>query len=83
MFCYNINCGGTPSRDISEKGEVPFLKVYNIVNNKVAFSYKPQFIPRWIHESKLKKSILHSRDVIMNIVGPPLKKIAIIPDKIP
>lgn len=83
MFCYNINCGGTPSKDISDKGEVPFLKVYNIVNNKVSFSYKPQFIPRSVHESKLKKSMLRSNDVIMNIVGPPLKKIAIIPDKYP
>lgn len=81
MFCYNINCGGTPSKDISEKGEIPFLKVYNIVNNKVDFSYKPQYIPKEVHKSKLKKSILKPNDVIMNIVGPPLKKIAIIPEE--
>nr|WP_276590895.1 restriction endonuclease subunit S [Bacillus velezensis] len=81
MFCYNINCGGTPSKDISEEGEIPFLKVYNIVNNKVSFSYKPQYIPKEVHKSKLKKSILKANDVIMNIVGPPLKKIAIIPEE--
>jgi type I restriction enzyme, S subunit len=80
MFCYNINCGGTPSSDITEVGDIPFLKVYNIVNNKVAFSYKPQYIPKEVHESKLKKSILKPNDVIMNIVGPPLKKIALIPE---
>lgn len=74
MFCYNINCGGTPSKDISEEGEIPFLKVYNIVNNKVDFSYKPQYIPKEVHKSKLKKSMLRPNDVIMNIVGPPLKK---------
>ncbi len=83
MFCYNINCGGTPSKDITEKGEIPFLKVYNIVENKVSFSYKPQYIPKEVHESKLKKSILKPNDVIMNIVGPPLKKIAIIPEEYP
>lgn len=83
MFCYNINCGGTPSKDISEEGDIPFLKVYNIVNNKIDFLYKPQYIPKEIHESKLKKSILKTNDVIMNIVGPPLKKIAIIPEEYP
>ncbi|EPZ0458623.1 restriction endonuclease subunit S [Bacillus sp. CD3-5] len=83
MFCYNINCGGTPSKDITEEGEIPFLKVYNIVKNKISFSYKPQYIPKEVHESKLKKSILKPNDVIMNIVGPPLKKIAIIPEEYP
>lgn len=83
MFCYNINCGSTPSKDITEEGEIPFLKVYNIVKNKVSFSYKPQYIPKEVHESKLKRSILKPNDVIMNIVGPPLKKIAIIPEEYP
>lgn len=81
MFCYNISCGGTPSKDISDEGEIPFLKVYNIVKNKVAFEYKPQYIPKEVHKSKMKKSILKPNDVIMNIVGPPLKKIAIIPEE--
>lgn len=83
MFCYNINCGGTPTKDITEDGEIPFLKVYNIIKNKVSFSYKSQYIPKEVHESKLKKSILRTNDVIMNIVGPPLKKIAIIPEEYP
>ncbi|WP_214890315.1 restriction endonuclease subunit S [Exiguobacterium sp. s142] len=83
MFCYNITSGGTPSKEISESGEIPFLKVYNIVNNTVDFEYKPQYIPKEIHESKLKKSRLKPDDVIMNIVGPPLKKIAIIPTSYP
>lgn len=83
MFCFNISCGGTPSEHISESGEIPFLKVYNIVDNKVDFDYKPQFISKEISNSKLKKSVLNPKDVIMNIVGPPLKKIAIIPDDFP
>lgn len=83
MFCHNINCGSTPSEHISDEDTVPFLKVYNIVNNKMDFFYKPQYIPKEIHESKLKKSKLKPNDVIMNIVGPPLKKIAIIPSDFP
>lgn len=83
MFCHNITCGGTPSAHLSETGEVPFLKVYNIVNNKIAFEYRAQYIPHEIQKGKLKKSMLQPNDVIMNIVGPPLKKIAIIPNQYP
>ncbi|MGG4481265.1 restriction endonuclease subunit S [Paenibacillus illinoisensis] len=83
MFCININCGRTPSNDLSDSGEVPFLKVYNIVNNKIDFEYKPQFIPKEVSDSALGKSKLLPNDVIMNIVGPPLKKIAIIPEDYP
>ncbi len=83
MFCLNVNCGRTPSEDISDTGEIPFLKVYNIVNNKIDFEYKPQFIPKEVNDQSLGKSKLFPNDVIMNIVGPPLKKIAIIPDDYP
>lgn len=82
MFCHNIDCGRTPTQHISNNEKIPFLKVYNIVNNKIDFDYKPQFIPQEIHDN-LKKSILHPNDVIMNIVGPPLKKIAVIPSDYP
>jgi len=81
LFCHNITCGSTPSKDLSSTGEVPFLKVYNIVNNEIAFEYQPQYIPNEVHQGKLKKSRLQPNDVIMNIVGPPLKKIAIIPEQ--
>lgn len=79
-LCENIVCGKTPTSYIDNNGDIPYLKVYNIVNNKIDFDSKPQYIPKKIHESKLKSSILKPKDVIMNIVGPPLRKIAIIPD---
>ncbi|OON98552.1 MAG: hypothetical protein ATN35_04675 [Epulopiscium sp. Nele67-Bin004] len=82
-ICEKITCGKTPTKDISDNGEIPFLKVYNIINNKVEFEYKPQFISTEIQQTKLKSSILVPNDVIMNIVGPPLRKIAIIPDDYP
>lgn len=77
--CEKITCGKTPKEFISEAGEIPFLKVYNIVNNEIDFE-KSQYIPKEIHDSKLKSSILKPNDVVMNIVGPPLRKIAIVPD---
>ena len=77
--CERITCGKTPKEFISAEGDIPFLKVYNIVDNKVDFESNPQFIPEIIHKGKLASSILKPNDVIMNIVGPPLRKIAIVP----
>lgn len=81
--CEKIVCGKTPTGSIQPTGEIPYLKVYNIVDNNIDFKSMPQFIPKEIHEGKLKSSILKPNDVVMNIVGPPLRKIAIIPDDYP
>lgn len=82
-LCEKITCGKTPKNDIAPQGEIPYLKVYNIVNDKIDFQSKPQYIPRDVHETKLKSSRLKPNDVVMNIVGPPLRKIAVIPDTYP
>lgn len=82
--CERIESGSTPKgKPFFEKEEIPYLKVYNIVNQKVAFDYKPQFIKREIHEKELKRCKVFPNDVIMNIVGPPLGKVAIIPNDYP
>lgn len=83
VLCENITCGGTPTGFISEKGDIPFLKVYNIVNNQIDFNYRPQFIDNNTNLGKLKSSILRPRDIVMNIVGLPLRKIAFIPEDYP
>ena len=81
--CGHITKGTTPkNNDFLEVG-VPFLKVYNIVNDKIHFEYKPQFVSQELHAKLLKRSIAHPGAVVMNIVGPPLGKIAIIPDDYP
>lgn len=82
-ICNNITSGSTPSKESFFSDEIPYLKVYNIRNQKVDFHYKPQFIKRKIHESSLNRCILRPGDVIMNIVGPPLGKVAIIPESYP
>ena len=81
--CEKIVCGKTPKEFISVTGDIPYLKVYNISNNKIDFETTPQFIPKGIHEGKLASSILKPYDVVMNIVGPPLRKVAIIPSDYP
>lgn len=76
--CAKVQSGGTPKEGFTEDG-IPFLKVYNIVDQKVAFEYKPQFIQPAIHKSSMAKSQTLPGDVLMNIVGPPLGKVAVVP----
>lgn len=81
--CEKVQSGGTPKGSNFETAGIPFLKVYNIVNNKIDFEYNPQYVSEEIQNSQIKKSITYPGDVIMNIVGPPLNKIAIIPNDYP
>lgn len=78
--CEKVQSGGTPKGSKFESSGIPFLKVYNIVNNKIDFESEPQYVSEEIQNSQIKKSITYPGDVIMNIVGPPLNKVAIIPD---
>jgi type I restriction enzyme, S subunit len=79
-LCIKVQSGGTPKTGWQSEPGVPFLKVYNIVNQAVDFAYKPQYVSEEVHQKTLKKSVAHPGDVIMNIVGPPLGKVAIVPD---
>lgn len=81
-----INNGYTPSKEfLSEgKGEIPFLKVYNLnFNGTLNFEKNPTFIPKLIHRKDLKRSICRSGDVLINIVGPPLGKVSIVTNQYP
>lgn len=83
-ICTKVQSGSTPTDNpFEQNGKIPFLKVYNIVNQKIDFDYKPQFITDEVHRSKSKRSIAFPDDVLMNIVGPPLGKIAILTDQYP
>lgn len=76
--CAKVQSGGTPKEGFTESG-IPFLKVYNIVNQLVSFEYKPQYIDVAIHNGSMSKSQVQPGDVLMNIVGPPLGKVAVVP----
>ncbi len=80
--CAKVQSGGTPKEGFTDQG-IPFLKVYNIVNQKVAFDYKPQYISKENHARSMSKSQTQPGDVLMNIVGPPLGKVAIVTDAHP
>ncbi|MGL1562602.1 restriction endonuclease subunit S [Vibrio parahaemolyticus] len=83
-ICFGITSGSTPPKSSFNESEgIPYLKVYNIRDQKVDFDYKPQFVDIECHLTKLKRSCLYPGDVIMNIVGPPLGKVAIISNDYP
>ncbi len=50
---------------------------------KIDFAYHPQYITEEVHNGKLQRSRTEVGDLIMNIVGPPLGKLAIIPTTLP
>lgn len=79
--CAKVQSGGTPKAGFVGSG-IPFLKVYNIVQQRVEFA-RSQFVTPDVHTADLRKSIVYPGDVIMNIVGPPLGKVAIVPDSYP
>jgi len=80
--CKKVQSGGTPKTGFVDTG-VPFLKVYNIVGQQVAFNYRAQYVALDVHEGELKKSQTMPGDVLMNIVGPPLGKVAVVPREHP
>jgi type I restriction enzyme, S subunit len=82
-LCPNISSGSTPPKQYFSENGTPYLKVYNIRSQQIDFVYKEQFVDLQYHQTKLRRSILNPGDVIMNIVGPPLGKVAIIPDNFP
>ncbi|MTD11344.1 hypothetical protein GIX10_07875 [Acinetobacter sp. YIM 103518] len=83
--CEKVQSGSTPRENpFDQDGTVPFLKVYNIVDQKIDFDYKPQFITSETHsKGSCARSVAFPNDVLMNIVGPPLGKVAILTNQFP
>jgi type I restriction enzyme S subunit len=84
--CDFITKGTTPQTSeitqMPEKDSVPYIKVYNLsFNGDLLFDEEPQYISRNIHSGKLARSIVYPGDVLMNIVGPPLGKFALVTDE--
>lgn len=85
-LCQHIENGSTPpaSAMTSAAGEIPFLKVYNLqFDGSIDFTKNPTFIPREVHENQLRRSRLRPGDLLINIVGPPLGKVSLVPDSYP
>jgi type I restriction enzyme S subunit len=82
QICEIVASGSTPAADQMKEdhGDIPFLKVYNLTFTGILdFSIKPTFIDLETH-LKQGRSIVLPGDVLINIVGPPLGKVSIVPD---
>lgn len=80
-----ITKGATPSgaTGVSDTG-IPFLKVYNLTfDGSLDFSIEPTFVAPEVHSKELARSRVQAGDVLMNIVGPPLGKVSILPPNFP
>jgi len=85
-LCYFITKGTTPPKTSITNSDtgIPFIKVYNLTfNNTLDFSIDPTFIDEDTHRGFLSRSITLPGDVLMNIVGPPMGKVSIVPDTYP
>ena len=64
-------------------GDVQFLKVYNLTcDGTLNYAYKPAFVSRATHEGELLRSQVLAGDVLINIVGPPLGQVSVVPPTI-
>lgn len=81
-FAY-VAAGSTPSKDSFVDDGIPYIKMYNLRNQIIDFEYHPQYIKKEVHNGKLQRSRTEIGDLIMNIVGPPLGKLAFIPESLP
>ncbi|MEE0385156.1 MAG: restriction endonuclease subunit S [Phocaeicola vulgatus] len=78
-----VASGSTPDKTCFVENGVPYIKMYNLRNQKIDFAYHPQYITEEVHNGKLQRSRTEVGDLIMNIIGPPLGKLAIIPTTLP
>lgn len=79
--CAAVVSGSTPKSEklFRGSGEIPFIKVYNLtMNGELNFSVGPTFISRDTHIRQMARSRVYPGDVLTNIVGPPLGKVAVV-----
>ncbi|WEN40835.1 Type-1 restriction enzyme EcoKI specificity protein [Thauera sp. GDN1] len=81
-----ITKGTTPGKELlfDGTGEIPFIKVYNLTKTgTLDFTVSPTFVSQDTHNGFLARSKVYPGDVLMNIVGPPLGKVSIVPETYP
>ncbi|MBL8489662.1 MAG: restriction endonuclease subunit S [Rhodocyclaceae bacterium] len=80
-----ITKGTTPSAEklTDGSGEIQFLKVYNLTFDGVLnHQHKPAFVSRETHHTELSRSKVAAGDVLINIVGPPLGQVSVVPESL-
>jgi type I restriction enzyme S subunit len=81
-LCVKITKGTTPpkSKYVDDK-KIPFLRVNNLgFDNQLHFENGLLYLSPEIQNGFLARSKVYPNDILMNIVGPPLGKIALVTD---
>ena len=82
QLCFFITKGTTPSASKmqNDKGDIRFLKIYNLTfTGKLNYNNKPVYVDKETHNTELARSKVQPNDILINIVGPPLGQVSIIP----
>ena len=77
-----ITKGTTPAATklFDGSGDVQFLKIYNLTfDGSLNHTHKPAYVSRATHKDELARSQVFPGDVLINIVGPPLGQVSVVP----
>lgn len=85
QLCTFITKGTTPPKGQDTAGDktIPFLRVTNLTNRGVLDLTDKVFVSNATHQGFLARSRVVPGDVLMNIVGPPLGQVALVPGSSP
>ncbi len=85
QLCEFITKGTTPPKDFDPHGRatIPFLRVTNLTDRGRLDLTDKVFVSTETHKGFLARSLVYPNDVLMNIVGPPLGQVAVVPSTFP
>ncbi|MDP2219703.1 MAG: restriction endonuclease subunit S, partial [Hydrogenophaga sp.] len=85
QLCEFITKGTTPPKDLNSGGQksIPFLRVTNLTDLGELDLADEVFVSVETHQGFLARSAVYPNDVLMNIVGPPLGQVAVVPTTFP
>jgi len=85
QLCEFITKGTTPPKELDDgqRPEVPFLRVTNLTDTGVLDFSDKVFVSGDTHRGFLARSVVYPGDVLMNIVGPPLGQVSLVPSDYP
>ena len=85
QLCDFITKGTTPPKELDDgrSREVPFLRVTNLTDTGALDFSDQVFVADITHRGFLARSVVLPGDVLMNIVGPPLGQVSLVPSDYP
>lgn len=81
QLCEFITKGTTPRKETaSATRSIPFIRVTNLTEQGVLDFSDQVFVTEETHHGFLSRSVVYPDDVLMNIVGPPLGQVSLVPE---